>query len=46
MIFHKKQPGILSKPDALYTLVFFKTVNLVFSEIVARLKELLRIMHL
>ena len=34
----KKRPEKLSKPAALDTLVFFKTVKIVFSETVARLK--------
>ena len=37
----KKRPDRLSKPAALDTLAFFKIVKMVFSETVARLKELL-----
>ena len=36
----KKQPNRLSKPGALDALVFFKIFKMVFSETVARLKEL------
>ena len=35
----KKRPDRLSKPAALDTFVFSKIVKMVFSEIVARLKE-------
>ena len=35
----KKRPGRLYKPAALDTLVFFKIVQMVLSEAVARLKE-------
>ena len=37
----KKRPDRLSKPAVLTILVFFKIVKMVFSETVARLKELI-----